>query len=113
MCEVMVINMAHTMITMQNYETEITKAEGLVLLDFYADWCGPCKMLAPELDEAGEERPGVKICKSNVDEASDLAAQFGVESIPTVVLFKNGEAVDGFIGYRGKDEVLALIDRHA
>ena len=105
--------MEHPMITMNNYHEEIEIAKGLVLLDFYAVWCGPCKMLAPILEEVGEERPDVKICKSDVDEASDLAAKFSIQSIPTVVLFKDGQAVDGFVGYRGMEEIIAMIDKHA
>ncbi|MBQ8577318.1 MAG: thioredoxin [Clostridia bacterium] len=105
--------MSHTKITMANFADEIENAGGLVLLDFYAVWCGPCKMLSPILDEVAEEYPDVKVCKSDVDEAPDLAAKFSVQSIPTVVLFKDGEMVDGFVGFRAKAEVLAMIEKHA
>lgn len=104
--------MAHTMITMENFATEIEGASGLVLLDFYAVWCGPCKMLAPILDEIAEENPLVKVVKSDVDSAPALAGKFGIQSIPTVVLFKDGKQVDGFIGYRGKAEIEAMIKKH-
>ncbi len=104
--------MAHVQINENNFANEIESQKGLVLLDFYATWCGPCKMLAPVLDALGDELPNVKICKSDVDEASALAAKFGVQSIPTVVLFKDGEVVDGFVGYRAKDQILPMIEKH-
>ncbi len=104
--------MAHTMITMENFTQEIENAAGLVLLDFYAVWCGPCKMLAPVLDELAEDIPSLKIVKSDVDNAPDLAGKFGIQSIPTVLLFKDGKQVDGFIGYRGKEEIAAMIEKY-
>lgn len=104
--------MAHVQINENNFREEVEMASGLVLLDFYATWCGPCKMLAPVLEAVGEEMTGVKICKSDVDEASALAAKFGVQSIPTVVLFKNGEVVDGFVGYRAKEQILPMLEKH-
>ncbi len=104
--------MAHVQINENNFHEEVTAAKGLVLLDFYAVWCGPCKMLAPVLDAIGEELPDVKICKCDVDEAAALAGKFGVQSIPTVVLFKDGESVDGFVGYRAKEQILPMLEKH-
>ncbi len=104
--------MAHLQITEKNYEQEIEQASGLVLLDFYATRCGPCKMLAPVLDEIAEQYPAVKVCKSDVDEAPQLAAKFGVQSIPTVVLLKNGESLDGFVGYRTKEQIEPMLEKH-
>ena len=104
--------MAHVQINENNFHEEVESHKGLVLLDFYATWCGPCKMLAPVLDALGEEVQDVKICKSDVDEASALAAKFGVQSIPTVVLFKDGEVVDGFVGFRAKEQILPMIEKH-
>ena len=104
--------MAHVQINENNFRDEIENAKGLVLLDFYAVWCGPCKMLAPVLDEIGEELPDVKICKSDVDEAPALAGAINVQSIPTVILFKDGKKVDGFIGYRAKEQILQMIGAH-
>jgi len=104
--------MAHIQINEDNFNAEVTAAGGLVLLDFYATWCGPCKMLAPVLDEIGEEHTDVKICKCDVDEASALAGKFYVQSIPTVVLFKDGEVVDGFVGYREKAQILPMLEKH-
>lgn len=104
--------MAHVQINENNFHEEVESHKGLVLLDFYATWCGPCKMLAPVLDALGEEVQDVKICKSDVDEASALAAKFGVQSIPTVVLFRDGEVVDGFVGFRAKEQILPMIEKH-
>lgn len=104
--------MAHVQINENNFHEEVEAHKGLVLLDFFATWCGPCKMLAPVLDALGEEVQDVKICKSDVDEASALAAKFGVQSIPTVVLFRDGEVVDGFVGFRAKEQILPMIEKH-
>ena len=104
--------MAHVQINENNFHEEVEAHKGLVLLDFFATWCGPCKMLAPVLDALGEEVQDVKICKSDVDEASALAAKFGVQSIPTVVLFRDGEVVDGFVGFRAKEQTLPMIEKH-
>ena len=104
--------MAHIEINKTNYQNEVEAAKGLVLLDFYATWCGPCKMLAPVLDEIGTELDDVKICKTDVDEAMALAGKFNVQSIPTVVLFRDGKVVDSFVGFRAKDQILAMIDKH-
>ena len=104
--------MAHVQVNENNFHEEVEAHKGLVLLDFFATWCGPCKMLAPVLDALGEEVQDVKICKSDVDEASALAAKFGVQSIPTVVLFRDGEVVDGFVGFRAKEQILPMIEKH-
>ena len=104
--------MAHVQVNENNFHEEVEAVKGLVLLDFYATWCGPCKMLAPVLDAIGEENANVKICKSDVDEASALASKFNVQSIPTVVLFKDGEVVDGFVGFRAKEQMLPMIEKH-
>lgn len=104
--------MAHIEINETNYQNEVEAAKGLVLLDFYATWCGPCKMLAPVLDEIGAELDDVKICKTDVDEAMALAGKFNVQSIPTVLLFRDGKVVDSFVGFRAKDQILAMIEKH-
>lgn len=104
--------MAHVQINENNFHEEVEAVKGLVLLDFYAVWCGPCKMLAPVLDAIGEELPDIKICKSDVDEAPALAGKFHVQSIPTVLLFKDGEIVESFVGYRAKEQILPLIEKH-
>ncbi len=94
-------------INMENFETEILSYNGAVMVDFWADWCGPCKSLAPTIDEIALELGNdMKVCKINVDENQSLAQQFRVMSIPTVVFFKNGEAVNRFVGVREKSEYL-------
>ena len=103
--------MAELKITAANFENEVLHSDKPVLLDFYADWCGPCKMLSPVLYEFAEEKSGtLKVGKVNVDEQPDLAAQFGVMSIPTLLVFKNGKLVNQTVGARPKSGVLALLD---
>jgi thioredoxin 1 len=97
------------MISKNNFE-EVKNSNKPVLLDFYADWCGPCRMVAPILHEIAEERPDVIVGKINVDEEEDLAMQFGVYSIPTLVVMKNGEIVRQVSGARPKAQILALLE---
>lgn len=94
------------------FDTAVKKADGLVLVDFYADWCGPCKMLAPVIAELAEEHPEVHFFKVNIDENAELAAQYGVMSIPTVVLIKGGETLAVEVGVRPKSSYAALIEQH-
>ena len=101
--------MSVQMINKNNFE-EIKNSDKLVLLDFYADWCGPCRMVAPILHEIAEERPDVIVGKINVDEEEDLAAAFGVYSIPTLVVMKNGEVVRQTSGARPKAQLLAMLE---
>ena len=103
--------MAELKITAANFENEVLRSEGLVLLDFYADWCGPCKMLAPVLHEIAEENAGaLKVGKVNVDEQMELAMRFQVSSIPMLVVFKDGKAVAKSVGYRSKAEIAAMVE---
>ena len=98
-------------ITAENFAREVLEANKLVLVDFYADWCGPCKMLSPILHELAEEKADVlKIGKVNVDEEMELAMQFQVSSIPLVVLFKDGKAVAKSLGFRPKEEIAAMVE---
>ena len=96
-------------ITKTNFESEVKSFKGEVLLDFWASWCGPCRMLSPVIDEIAEETPALKVGKVNVDEEPDLAAAFGVQSIPTVVIIKDGEIKEISVGYKPKDEIIELL----
>ena len=99
--------MAVITITKENYDDEVIKSPVPVLLDFWATWCGPCRMLSPIVDEIANEVEGkAKVCKINVDEQPDLAQQFGIMSIPTLVFIKNGEIVAKEVGVRSKQAIL-------
>ncbi len=96
-------------ITKKNFEEEVLKAEKPVLLDFWASWCGPCQMIAPVLVEIAAERHDIKVCKVNVDEENELAMQFGIASIPTLVVMKNGTVTNQMVGVRPKAQILSMI----
>ncbi len=93
----------------ENFEAEVLSRNGVALVDFYADWCGPCKMIAPVIEEVAEERQDVAVGKLNVDNDPELAAKYGVMSIPTLVVFQNGQEVARVSGYRPKQDVLSLL----
>ena len=91
-----------------NFDT-IVNANDTVLVDFYAVWCGPCKMMSPIIDGIADEHPEITVGKADVDEAEELAARFGIMSIPTIMVFKGGELAKTFIGVTGKDEIVNAI----
>lgn len=101
--------MAVVTITKDNFNAEVLHSEKPVLLDFWATWCGPCRMLSPIVDEVAEERSDIKVGKVNVDEQPELAAEFGVMSIPTLLVFKDGKLANQSVGARPKSGVLALL----
>lgn len=92
-----------------NFEEEVLKSEKPVLVDFYADWCGPCKMLSPIVEEVAEEIDSVKVCRMNIDENEDLAVEYGIMSIPTLVVIKNGQETNRTVGVVGKDDILEMV----
>ena len=102
--------MAEIIVKEENFDKEVLLSKQPVLVDFWATWCGPCKMLAPIIAEIAEEKKGsVKVCKVNVDDARQLAIDYGVSSIPTVMVFRNGEIQATSVGYRPKEEIEALL----
>lgn len=101
--------MAALHITSENFEAEVLKSEIPVLVDFWAAWCGPCKMLLPVVEGLAEEVTDAKICKVNVDEQPELAEQFGVMTIPTLIVFKEGKVAQKSIGVIPKEQILKLI----
>ena len=102
--------MAELTITQQNFEQEVLLAKEPVLVDFWATWCGPCRMLAPVIEEIANEYAGkVKVDKVNVDDERELALEYGVSSIPTVMVFQNGEVKETSVGYRPKEEIEQLL----
>lgn len=103
-------NMNITELHTENFEQEVIQATQPVCIDFWAPWCGPCRMLAPLMEELAEEEPTVKFCKVNVDEEPGLAAQFGVSSIPTLIFSKNGALTGRTVGFHPKAELQELID---
>ena len=102
--------MSYIEITQTNFEELVLKAEKTVLLDFWAPWCGPCRMVAPIVEEIAQEREDILVGKVNVDEEMPLAVQFGITSIPTLLVMKGGQVAAKAIGYRPKTDILSLLD---
>ncbi|MEE0898955.1 MAG: thioredoxin [Acutalibacteraceae bacterium] len=101
--------MALLKINNENFESEVLKSDKTVLLDFFADWCGPCQMLAPVLAEIAEEREDIVVGKINVDEEMQLALKFGVESIPMLAVIKDGKLVNKSVGFTPKEQILEML----
>ena len=103
--------MAVIELTKQNFQSEVAESKEMVLIDFWASWCGPCRMVSPIVDEIAEESPaGVKVCKVNVDEQPELAQQFQVMSIPTLLVMKDGKPVASSVGARPKQFIVKMIE---
>lgn len=97
-------------LTKANYDEIVKNSDSPVLIDFWATWCGPCRMIAPVIEEIANERTDIKVCKVNVDEESELASQFKIYAIPTIIVMKNGEITARSEGFKSKDAILKLID---
>ena len=105
--------MSEVHVTDSSFKEEVLDQKGLVLVDFWAPWCGPCQMLGPVIAEIGEENENVKVTKVNVDEERETGMKYGIMSIPTVMLFKDGEVVESMIGLQPKESFLAVIEKHS
>lgn len=101
--------MAALHITLENFESEVLNSDKPVLVDFWAEWCGPCKMLLPTIEELAGEVTGAKICKVNVDEQPELAARYRVMTIPTLIVFRDGQAVANSVGVKSKAAILEML----
>jgi thioredoxin 1 len=104
------LNMSAVNIDLKNFRQEVLESEKPVLLDFWAPWCGPCRMVVPMVEAIAEERPDIKVGKVNIDEEFELARQFGVMTIPTLVVIKNGQVVRQVSGARPKQQILELLN---
>ena len=101
--------MAAININQNNFQNEVVNSEKKVLLDFWAPWCGPCRMVVPMVEEIAKERPDIKVGKINVDENPELATRFGIMSIPTLVVMENGKIINQAMGARPKNAILAML----
>lgn len=105
--------MAAIQVNVDSFQTEVLEADTLVLVDFWADWCGPCKMLGPIIDQIAQAHPEIRVCKVDVDANPSLAIDYGVMNIPNMIVFKNGEKVDQAIGVHSKSDIEAMLAKHA
>lgn len=98
-----------TALTNDNYSQEVMKSDKPVLIDFWAEWCGPCKMMSEVVDDIAQSRSDIKVCKVNVDDERDMAIKFGIDAIPTIILIRDGSTAAESVGYMPKDELLAKL----
>ena len=103
------MNNIHT-ITKENFEKEVLQSDRPVLIDFWAGWCGPCRMITPVIEEIASEATGIKVCKINIDEQNELASSFQIMSIPTLAVVKNGQVTKRTVGLQPKSEILKMLD---
>jgi thioredoxin 1 len=104
--------MATKQVTDATFDSEVLKAAGPVLVDFWAEWCGPCRALAPKLEEIAKEMTGIAVVKVNVDENPDAPSKYGVRGIPTMILFKGGKQVDQIVGNHPKENIVTMLKKH-
>ena len=109
MIRIYVLDMAEINVNKENFEQEVLKSDIPVLVDFWATWCGPCAMLAPTIKEIADENPDIKVCKADVDENMELAQQFKISVVPTLLAFKDGKVVNTLVGAESKEQILAML----
>ena len=96
-------------VTKENFESEVLQSDRTALVDFWANWCGPCRMIAPTVEQIAQEREDVKVCKIDVDTDPELAIRYGIASIPTLLVFENGQVKNKSLGVRSKEQILEML----